>query len=86
MTPHRTGRHLVGVRPAVPGGAVGRAEPVSACIADAVLLVRQGGQHDALDVATATLTPYAGIERRLAAEGIVLTTLADEQHRIGDAC
>jgi GNAT superfamily N-acetyltransferase len=39
-----------------------------------------------LDVATATLTPYAGIERRLAAEGIVLTTLADEQHRIGDAC
>ena len=39
-----------------------------------------------LDVAAATLTPYAGIERRLAAEGIVLTTLADEQHRIGDAC
>jgi GNAT superfamily N-acetyltransferase len=39
-----------------------------------------------LDVATAILTPYAGIERRLAAEGIVLTTLADEQHRIGDAC
>jgi GNAT superfamily N-acetyltransferase len=39
-----------------------------------------------LDVATAALTPHAGIERRLAAEGIVMTTLAAEQHRIGDAC
>jgi len=38
-----------------------------------------------LDVADATLQPFAGIERRLAAEGIVLTTLEDEQHRIGDA-
>ena len=40
----------------------------------------------ALAVAGATLEPYAGVERRLAAEGIVLTTLEDEQHRIGDAC
>jgi len=39
-----------------------------------------------LDVASATLEPYAGVERQLAAEGIVLTTLEDEQHRIGDAC
>jgi hypothetical protein len=39
-----------------------------------------------LNVASATLGPYAGVERRLAAEGIVLTTLEDEQHRIGDAC
>jgi GNAT superfamily N-acetyltransferase len=39
-----------------------------------------------LNVASATLAPYAGVERRIAAEGIVLTTLADEQHRIGDAC
>src|SRR5215472_2820616 len=39
-----------------------------------------------LDVASATLEPYAGVERRLAAEGIVLSTLEDEQDRIGDAC
>jgi GNAT superfamily N-acetyltransferase len=39
-----------------------------------------------LNVASATLAPYVGVERRLAAEGIVLTTLADEQDRIGDAC
>ena len=39
-----------------------------------------------LNVASATLEPYADVERRLAAEGIVLTTLEDEQHRIGDAC
>jgi len=39
-----------------------------------------------LDVASATLEPYADVERRLAVEGIVLTTLEDEQHRIGEAC
>jgi mycothiol synthase len=39
-----------------------------------------------LDVASAALAPYAGVESRLAAAGITLTTLADEQHRIGDAC
>jgi GNAT superfamily N-acetyltransferase len=38
-----------------------------------------------LDVADATLGPYAGVESRLAAEGIMLTTLEDEQRRIGDA-
>jgi len=38
-----------------------------------------------LDVANATPGPYAGVEPRLAAEGITLTTLEDEQHRIGDA-
>jgi GNAT superfamily N-acetyltransferase len=38
-----------------------------------------------LDVANATLEPYAGVEARLAAEGITLTTLEDERHRIGDA-
>jgi GNAT superfamily N-acetyltransferase len=39
-----------------------------------------------LNVAGATLEPYAGVERRLAADGIALTNLADELHRIGDAC
>jgi GNAT superfamily N-acetyltransferase len=39
-----------------------------------------------LDVANATLEPYAGVESLLAAAGITLTTLEDEQHRIGDAC
>jgi len=39
-----------------------------------------------LDVANADLRPFAGIERRLAADGIVLTTLAEERGRTGDAC
>jgi mycothiol synthase len=39
-----------------------------------------------LDVADADLRPFAGIERRLAADGIVLTTLAKERDRTGDAC
>lgn len=39
-----------------------------------------------LDVATATLAPFADVERRLAVQGIVLTNLADEHRRIGDAC
>lgn len=39
-----------------------------------------------LDVASADLRPFAGIERRLAAAGIVLTTLAEERVRAGDAC
>jgi GNAT superfamily N-acetyltransferase len=39
-----------------------------------------------LDVASADLRPFAGIERRLAADGIVLTTLAAERDRAGDAC
>jgi GNAT superfamily N-acetyltransferase len=39
-----------------------------------------------LDVATATLAPFAGVEHRLAGEGIVLTTLAEEHRRIGEAC
>ena len=39
-----------------------------------------------LDVGNADLKPFAGIERRLAAGGIVLTTLAEERDRIGDAC
>ncbi len=39
-----------------------------------------------LDVAAATVAPFADVERRLAAQGIVLTNLADEQRRIGDAC
>lgn len=39
-----------------------------------------------LDVASADLAPYADVERRLAAAGIVLTTLDDEHHRIGEAC
>jgi GNAT superfamily N-acetyltransferase len=41
-----------------------------------------------LDIATATATvaPFAGVERRLATQSIVLTTLADEHRRIGDAC
>ena len=42
--------------------------------------------HLVLDVADADLGPFAGIERRLAADGIVLTTLAEEQGRRGDAC
>ena len=45
-----------------------------------------GTQHRlVLDVADATLEPYAGVEPRLAAEGITLTTLAGEEHRIGEA-
>jgi len=39
-----------------------------------------------LDVANADLRPFAGIERRLAADGIAFTTLAEEQARTGDAC
>ena len=39
-----------------------------------------------LYVASATLEPYAEVERRLAADDITLTSLADELHRIGDAC
>jgi GNAT superfamily N-acetyltransferase len=39
-----------------------------------------------LDVANADLRPFAGIERRLAADGIVLTTLAEERDRTADAC
>jgi GNAT superfamily N-acetyltransferase len=39
-----------------------------------------------LDVAAATLAPFADVERRLAAQGITLTNLADEHRRIGDAC
>jgi GNAT superfamily N-acetyltransferase len=42
--------------------------------------------HLVLDVVNADLRPFAGIERRLAADGIVLTTLAEEQGRRGDAC
>lgn len=38
-----------------------------------------------LDVANATLEPYSGVEPRLAAEGITLTTMDAEQHRIGEA-
>jgi GNAT superfamily N-acetyltransferase len=38
-----------------------------------------------LDVANATLEPYADLEGRLATAGITLTTLGDEQRRIGDA-
>jgi len=39
-----------------------------------------------LDVANADLRPFGGIERRLAADSIALTTLARERDRIGDAC
>ena len=39
-----------------------------------------------LDVANADLRPFADIEQRLAADGIVLTTLAEERDRTGDAC
>jgi GNAT superfamily N-acetyltransferase len=39
-----------------------------------------------LNVPSATLEPFADVERRLAAEGIALTTLSDELQRIGDAC
>jgi GNAT superfamily N-acetyltransferase len=42
--------------------------------------------HLVLDVASADLSPFAGIERRLAADGIVLTTLAEERDRTGEAC
>jgi GNAT superfamily N-acetyltransferase len=42
--------------------------------------------HLVLDVARADLRPFAGVERRLAAEGIMLTTLAGERDRTGDAC
>jgi GNAT superfamily N-acetyltransferase len=42
--------------------------------------------HLVLDVANADLRPFAGIERRLAAGGIVLTTLAEERDRTGEAC
>jgi GNAT superfamily N-acetyltransferase len=42
--------------------------------------------HLVLDVPNADLRPFAGIERRLAADGIVLTTLAEERGRTGDAC
>src|SRR5215472_15968282 len=38
-----------------------------------------------LNVAAATLEPFADVERQLAAEGVVLTTLEHEQQRIGDA-
>ena len=38
-----------------------------------------------LNVADATLEPFAGVEPRLAADGITLTTLEDEQQRIGEA-
>jgi mycothiol synthase len=39
-----------------------------------------------LDVSTATLSPYLDLEAALAAQGIGVTTLADEQDRIGEAC
>ena len=39
-----------------------------------------------LDVANADLRPFAGIERRLTADGIVFTTLAVERDHTGDAC
>jgi GNAT superfamily N-acetyltransferase len=42
--------------------------------------------HLVLDVANADLRPFDGIEHRLAADGIVLTTVAEEQGRRGDAC
>jgi len=42
--------------------------------------------HLVLDVANADLRPFAGIERRLAADGIVLTTLAEERGRTGVTC
>ena len=42
--------------------------------------------HLVLDVANADLRPFAGIERRLAADGIVLTTLAEERGRTGEVC
>ena len=42
--------------------------------------------HLVLDVANADLGPFAGIEHRLAADGIVLTTLAEERSRTGNAC
>ena len=42
--------------------------------------------HLILDVANADLRPFGGIERRLAAGGIVLTTLAEERGRTGEAC
>ena len=38
-----------------------------------------------LDVANAALGQFADLESRLAAAGITLTTLQDEQHRTGDA-
>ena len=38
-----------------------------------------------LNVADATLEPFAGVEARLAAGGITLITLEDEQQRIGEA-
>ena len=42
--------------------------------------------HLVLDVANADLRPFGGIERRLAAGGIVLTTLAEERDRTGEVC
>jgi GNAT superfamily N-acetyltransferase len=42
--------------------------------------------HLVLDVVNADLGPFAGIGRRLAADGIVLTTLAEERGRTGDTC
>ena len=42
--------------------------------------------HLVLDVASATLAPYADLEPRLAADGIKVTTLAEELRRAGDAC
>jgi GNAT superfamily N-acetyltransferase len=42
--------------------------------------------HLVLDVADADLRPFAGIERKLAGAGIVLTTLAEERDRAGEVC
>jgi GNAT superfamily N-acetyltransferase len=47
---------------------------------------RRGTHRLVLDVAAATLAPFSDFERRPAADNIVLTTLAEERRRIGDAC